>query len=150
METSAGHEETSVAPGEQSLTRIEAFSGPLPPPAILAQYDALVPGTAARILETAEGQTRHRQSLERAAIEHDITQARRGLTYGFVVVCLCLVLSAAFVFTGHDQAGIAVVVTTLGTVAGTFIFGTQRRQAERREKRRMRADEPSRSARETD
>jgi len=101
-------------------------------------------------METAEGQTRHRQSLERAAIEHDIMQARRGLTYGFIVVCLCLGLSAAFVFTGHDQAGIAVVVTTLGTVAGTFIFGTQRRQAERRDKRRMRSDEAPRSARETD
>lgn len=40
-----------------------SFSGPIPPPAILHQYDAVIPGAAERILKMAEEQSKHRQEL---------------------------------------------------------------------------------------
>ena len=121
----------------QSTHVTTTYEGPLPPPAILEEYDRIVPGAAARIMEWAEKQTAHRQHLERAIIDHDIAHAQRGLTFGFVVVCLCLLFAGGFVFTGHDQAGIATLVTTLVSVAGTFVYGTQHRTRELRRKERL-------------
>jgi len=63
-------------------TRAESFSGPLPPPVVLKQYDEIVPGAAERILSMAESQSQHRQQLERSVIESDIKNSRLGLHYG--------------------------------------------------------------------
>jgi uncharacterized membrane protein len=54
------------------------FSGPLPPPAILAQYDRVVPGAAERIITMAEEQSRHRRPMESQLVVSDIADARRG------------------------------------------------------------------------
>jgi uncharacterized membrane protein len=40
------------------------FSGPLPPPEILAKYNDALPNGAERIVAMAEGQMKHRQALE--------------------------------------------------------------------------------------
>lgn len=55
------------------------FTGPIPPPAILEQYDRLVPGAAERILQMAEAESRHRQVLEKQAQQANIENARREL-----------------------------------------------------------------------
>jgi uncharacterized membrane protein len=53
-----------VTSEQQQLSVSTSFSGPIPPPLILKQYDDLVPGAAARILAQAEQQTAHRIALE--------------------------------------------------------------------------------------
>jgi uncharacterized membrane protein len=47
------------------------FSGPLPPPEILAQYNEIVPGAAERILKMAEEQSAHRRGLEDKTIRRN-------------------------------------------------------------------------------
>jgi len=49
---------------EISGQRTTSFSGPLPPPQALREYDQIVPGLATRIVAQAERQTEHRISLE--------------------------------------------------------------------------------------
>jgi uncharacterized membrane protein len=49
----------------------EVFSGPLPPPTLLDQYNKIVPGSAKTIIEMAEGQSKHRQELEKWALSTD-------------------------------------------------------------------------------
>jgi len=46
--------------------------GPLPPPAILKHYDAIVPGAAERIIAMAEGEVTHRRSIEIQQVNADI------------------------------------------------------------------------------
>ena len=61
------------------------YSGPIPPPDVLAQYNNVVPGADERILKMAEEQSNHRQYLEKAVISSDITQARWGVICGLIV-----------------------------------------------------------------
>jgi uncharacterized membrane protein len=44
-----------------------SFSGPLPPPNLLAQYNEVLPDGANRIVTMAERQAKHRQRLETRA-----------------------------------------------------------------------------------
>ena len=42
----------------------QSFSGPLPPPQVLASYDQILPGCAERIIKMAEEQGLHRRAIE--------------------------------------------------------------------------------------
>ena len=59
----------SVEPTPKERTLIaklnaQHFSGPLPPPLVLVQYNEAVPDAADRIIKMAESQSSHRQNLE--------------------------------------------------------------------------------------
>lgn len=51
-----------------------AFSGPIPPPEMLAQYNAVLPNGADRIVKMAEDQSAHRRRVE-----------SRGQIFGFAL-----------------------------------------------------------------
>ncbi|HEV7488560.1 MAG TPA: DUF2335 domain-containing protein [Thermoanaerobaculia bacterium] len=54
------------------------FRGPLPPPHVLGQYNQAFPNAAERIVEMAEGQSKHRQDLEKSRMLADINNEKRG------------------------------------------------------------------------
>ncbi len=58
---------TSRTPEEraaQRITRVASWTGPLPPPAALEEFDKIVPGAAARIVEEFQKEAEHRRKLE--------------------------------------------------------------------------------------
>ena len=57
------------------------FSGPIPPPDILAKYNDILPGLADRIMKQAEAKTIHRIELENKVIQSDIINSRLGLVF---------------------------------------------------------------------
>lgn len=133
-------------PGEESrkLLQIssqrqvtESFSGPLPPPQVLRQYNEIVPGLAGRIVAQAERQTEHRIQMESKVVQSDISKSWAGLVCGFVLSLCCIVGGIICVLQGHDWAGAAIITTSLAGLAGTFIYGTATRKAERTEKTKI-------------
>jgi|GEM_PF-5058194 len=56
----------------------EQFSGPLPPPHILGEYDKVQTGLAARIVEMAEKEQIHRHQIEFQALSASISTEKRG------------------------------------------------------------------------
>lgn len=58
-----------------AFSRTTSYSGPIPPPAMLKEYDDAVPGAASRILDLAERQADHRMDLEKKVL----TSGRRYL-----------------------------------------------------------------------
>src|ERR1700733_12152413 len=60
-----------------------SYSGPIPPPEMLKEYDAIVPGSAGRILDTFHNQSHHRIELENKVINSDISRSNWGLATGF-------------------------------------------------------------------
>lgn len=67
------------------------FSGPLPTPALLKEFDDVVPGCAERIIRMAEEQAKHRQLLEKTVIIGDSKRANQGLWVGGTIAFLFLV-----------------------------------------------------------
>jgi uncharacterized membrane protein len=107
------------------------YSGPLPPPEVLENYDRIVPGAAKKIIAMALRQSRHRQELERKVIESDIRRSRDGLWVGGALSLTSILLGAVAVFTGHDTAGATIATATVVSLAGVFVYGTTSRRKER-------------------
>ncbi|MBI2919400.1 MAG: DUF2335 domain-containing protein [Chloroflexi bacterium] len=116
-------------------THVQAsYDGPIPPPAMLQQYNDVIPDAANRILRMAEQQVEHRQFLEKTVVVGDSKRADRGLWAGLFVT-LSLVVGAVFlVYTGHDWAGVAIAGLDIVGLASVFVYGTLSRRSERMRK----------------
>lgn len=130
--------------GEESRRLLEisgqlatSFSGPLPPPQTLREYDQIVPGLAARIVAQAERQTEHRISLEAKVVGSDISKSWAGLACGFFLCLICTIGGIACVWSGHDWAGATIATGAVVGLAATFIYGTAARKMERTEKAKL-------------
>ncbi len=104
------------------------YSGPLPPPQMLIEYNKAIPNAAERILRMAEEQSAHRRQLETKAVSHGIINARLGLVAGLIVSLGCLAVAAYCIRKGADLTGFAVVITTIGGLVYTFLSGKKASQ----------------------
>ena len=120
--------------GQVVWTVSQSYSGPVPPPHILREYDQIVPGAAARILAQAEAQTQHRIKLEDKVTSSDICRSYWGLGIGAIVSLVPVFGGCILVAYGHDWAGAAIAGTSLASLAAVFVYGTTVRRNERRER----------------
>lgn len=122
---------------QQEVT--QSFSGPLPPPVVLREYNDIIPGLADRIVAQAEQQTEHRIRLEAKVINADILKSWAGLVCGLVVSLTCIGSGVICILHGHDWAGATIATGAVVGLVSTFIYGTTARKAERTEKAKMMA-----------
>jgi uncharacterized membrane protein len=127
------------------LAKAESFSGPLPPPAVLAQYNEVVPSAAERIIAMAENQARHRQELEKRIIESDTKNSRLGLHYGLIIGLAAVVGGVYCISSGYEVGGSIVGGTGLTGLVGVFVYGSRqkRKERERRFETEMASANPS-------
>jgi len=111
------------------------FSGPMPHPDILKKYDEVYPGAAKFIIDMAKNQSDHRQILEKKVICSDITNSRLGLSFGFIIGMTGIVGGAVIVMSGMTITGGLFTAMSLGSLVGTFVYGSQGRAKERNKKR---------------
>lgn len=114
---------------------VQAFSGPIPHPDILRQFNEVVPGSAERIIKMAEDQSAHRKELERKVIDSDIARSKWGQILGFVIAIAGLVVSAIVAIFGSALAGGIIGVGTLASLVGVFMYGSKTRSKERETKK---------------
>ena len=106
------------------------FSGPLPPPEILAKYNEAVPNGAERIMAMAESQSKHRQELEKRVISANIRAQRFGSVLGFLV-CMAAIGSGTFlIYAGKSTEGLVPIIGALGGLVAIFVLGKQRQKKE--------------------
>lgn len=112
----------------------QSFSGPLPPPEILAQFEQIVPGSAARLITMAEKQAEHRQSLERTVVEGDSRKSWYGLWTGFTLGMTGLVGSVILGYLNQPWPASIMCSASLGALVSVFVIGSRQRQQERAKK----------------
>src|ERR1035438_6518136 len=110
------------------------FSGPLPPPGILAQYNDVCPNGAERIIAMAEKQQEHRQELEHSVVHGNSFDQRLGLILGFIVMMSVAGAGLWCVAHGKDTAGLAALIASVGGPVAAFIYGRKKQSEERKNK----------------
>jgi uncharacterized membrane protein len=110
----------------------EMYSGPIPPPAIMAEWEKLLPGSADRILKMAEKQSAHRIAIEAKVVDSDVRRSDRGLVFGFIIALVMIIGGLITVGLGHDWAGVAVITGSLIGVVGLFVYAYISRETERK------------------
>jgi uncharacterized membrane protein len=93
-----------------------AWQGPLPPPQVLGEYEAIVPGSAQRILAMAEtvisGPIQNAAKLTNAEVDG----SRRGLTFAMVLTSATTIASAVFFILAVLGVGNTAACITAGSV----------------------------------
>ena len=99
-------------PEETNTTIVsQQWSGPLPPPTVVADFDLIVENGAERIFRMAEKQQEHRIRAETLELMSSIVLTVMGQVLGFI---LCLAFGAAAVYTAMKGAHWSISVALVG------------------------------------
>lgn len=139
--------ETDPEPGDPSDSSPESespeeiyreafFRGPLPPPALLEQFDRIEPGAADRIIQMAEQEQAHRHELESRRHEHEAaiergnqSLERRGQTFGFVLALIVLLGGLTLLVLGQSVQGFALVIGDGIALISLFLYNERQKEA---------------------
>ncbi len=106
-----------------ALIESGSFSGPLPPPSMLREYDLALPGTTERLLRMLEKEQAHRIEWETKALASEIRQEQYGQWFGLVVVVLCIVGAIYLATNGQTIVASILAGTSALGLARHFIQG---------------------------
>ncbi len=107
--------------------QISAYSGPIPPPAFLENYEKLVPGSAKRFLEEPHIEAEHRRSLEQQLVNEQIKLSKRGQILAFTLASCAILGAFITIFLGYDLAGLGALLMSITALVGVF-YCAQKKQ----------------------
>ena len=109
-------------------TQVATFSGPLPPPKLLQDYEAIQPGFAERIVKMAEQEADHRRLQETKALDTDIvlnhkdfTERKTGQFLAFAIVIIMAFVGAYLALNGSEIAGSVFGGPAIVSIVGAFL-----------------------------
>ncbi|EFP0252342.1 DUF2335 domain-containing protein [Salmonella enterica] len=98
---------------------LKHFQGPVPPPAMLKEYNDVIPGLANRLVELTEKEQSHRHNIESDNVEI----SRRGQIMSFVVVLIIIFAAILFGLNGNTVLAGILVGIDLAALVTAFIAG---------------------------
>ncbi len=122
-------------------------SGPLPPPSMLSEYERVMPGLGARIVESFENEALHRRNVEledathrrkleledndraNKLVAHKIQAETHGQTYAFVLGVAGLGVAGIAAATGQAVTASSITVAVFSGIGAVAFFGLKRRKA---------------------
>ncbi len=104
---------------QKVVSTLGMFAGPMPPPEILAGYDALIPGAAREILDMTKTEQRHRHAMERLTVLYPYL----GLAAGFVALLLCVGGAVFLALEGEARIAALLLGAPLIVAIGWFVNG---------------------------
>jgi uncharacterized membrane protein len=116
----------------REVIEVISYSGPFPPPEMLEKYERALPGSADRIFKMAEEQAHHRRKVESDILKSDIRDSKLGLWFGLIVALAGLGVAALSAYTGHEAAASIIGTGVLASLVGTFIYGSQKKEQEKK------------------
>lgn len=108
----------------RSMT-IEEYHGPIPPPALLKQYNEIIPNAAERILKMAEGEQSHRHKSVEWMVKSSVIRRIMGLFFGVAIVSAILYESYVLAIANHDTLAGALVTVTIIGLAVIFVLNKE-------------------------
>jgi uncharacterized membrane protein len=123
LETASPKKQSPSKPNSHPIAAVTTFSGPVPPPEFLRDYEILVPGSAKRFLEAPHLEAEHRRALELAYLEEKIKLSRKGQWMAFSLAVLSIVAAFTAIFLGYSLAGVGTFFIAVGSIVGLFIYG---------------------------
>jgi len=121
-------------PGEIAQLHAAYFSGPLPPPQLLAKYNEVIPNGAERIMAMAEKQSAHRENLESRVVNGNVANQTRGSYFAFIIALVTILCGFFLIYKGKSGVGLAAIVTSVAGLVSVFFYSKREQRKERQEK----------------
>jgi uncharacterized membrane protein len=111
----------SLTPKKESRPRVvtQRFSGPIPPPALLNQYDV---ETRKVIVGMAQEQASHRQVLEKQIVQSNVSNERLGMWIAAIITIFMIGGGIYLVINDKNAVGFLLVFGTSIFQAGNYIY----------------------------
>lgn len=103
----------------------QSFSGPLPPPALLNQYDVV---TRKVIVGMAYKQSSHRQFLEKSVITSNISNEKTGMWIAAFITCFMIGGGIYLLMNDKGVVGFFLIFGTSIFQAGNYIYNKRKEQ----------------------
>jgi uncharacterized membrane protein len=98
------------------------FSGPLPPPEDLIQYNQVFPDCGKAIVEMAQKEQDHRHAIEDRQSIGDLTLAKRGQIFGGILALIAVCGAIYLLANGESASGLAVLGGVVASFGGAFVY----------------------------
>lgn len=100
----------------------QQWSGPLPPPAALDQFNQIVPGGAERIFLLVEREQAHRLDMDSIALNAMVKDTRRGQWLGASIAILAIIAAVFSVYIGaHYLVSVALVSLPIAAIVQAMV-----------------------------
>ena len=105
------------------ITRASSWSGPLPSPDALRDFEEIVPGSADRLITMVEKQGNHRMEIEKRVVDGESKRAWVDLFARHIITLVGIVASILLVVFGYTPAGVILTALTTLFAVVTFLIG---------------------------
>jgi uncharacterized membrane protein len=119
----ANQSPTDSVTQHNSIEVRETFSGPIPHPTTLEEYEKIVPGAAERIIAMAESDMEHQQEMDREALRIAESQVKRGQVSAFWLTIIAFGVCIFALMTGSEIAASVIAGTTIVALVTAFVVG---------------------------
>lgn len=109
-------------PVSQQIVHGVAYSGPVPPPAVMEQMEKILPGAADRIFKMAEKDQDAQISIIQTRDRRVHLENMTALWMAFVVSLVFVGCGTFLVSHGHIKTGASLLGVTLLGVVGSFLY----------------------------
>lgn len=110
--------------GPTLIAQQQEFSGPLPHPSILHQYNQVLPNAAERVFQMAEREQAHRHNRENENDRAENIRGYLGMIFAVVLALICVGSSTYLAFHGQRAVPIAIATTTIIGLVAAFLKGS--------------------------
>jgi len=106
----------------QILLQQESHSGPMPAPALLAQYELALPGTAEIIRAEFQTNGEHTRKMELLIAQMHKDEWDKNRRAAQQLAWGALLASVGLAALGHDVVAAAIATTTVGALVAAFLY----------------------------
>jgi uncharacterized membrane protein len=117
-----------------SVRRMSSFSGPLPSPESVAEYNRHIPNGADRIMSMAEQQQSHRMQIEKTAVTRQFNQSSTGQWMGFIIGIVVVLIAAYLGVNGERVLAGILGGGDLVALVAVFVLGKRESSKSLKEK----------------
>jgi uncharacterized membrane protein len=132
----SGIQESDPDPAREvaRITQSISWEGPIPPPALLSQFNNVITNGAERIFAMAERQSAHREDIEKRIIYGNVASQTRSSWFAFIIVIIATLCGTWLIHEGKNGAGLAAIFTPMGGVIAVFFYSKREQKNERIQK----------------
>lgn len=110
-----------IKKGDESVSFVSAYQGPLPHPDTLKGFEDIIPGAANRILKMAENEQEFRHKHQKSLNTSSVIFVSLGVLFAFLTVIVISFLIYYSVKAKANEVAIA-LSAIMATSAGIFIW----------------------------
>jgi uncharacterized membrane protein len=125
-----GIDPREVKKGAMITQTVVSYSAPIPPASEFQKYEAVLPGSADRILGMAERQSKHRHSIEKTLVFFQSASSFLGMILAFILALAGIIAGSYLLLNNKPIEGFTALLTPLGIITSAFIYNQNKNKEE--------------------